>query len=75
MHRGRKCGHLTTIYRSHTEDLIEYNNPIFDTHVDQHDAIQCRTACVANIKATPAKRAHYKTGLQVVKQQWRPHRS
>jgi len=66
---------------SRTEgDLIEFDNPIFDTntgdlwshYVDQHDAMS-DSMCIELDQSDSSEESSAQTGPQIVKQQWRPH--
>jgi len=68
MCRGRKCGYLHST-GNHTEDLIEFDNPIFDTRVDQHDTMS-DSMCIELDQSGSSEES---SGPPVVKQQWRSH--
>ena len=66
---------------SHPEDLIQFDNPIFNKHTaalrsdygdDRHDAMS-DSMCIELDQSDSSEDDSAQTGPQVVKQQWRPH--
>ena len=63
---------------SHTDDDIEFNNPIFDKHTatlrseNEHDAMS-DSMCIELDQSDSSEENLSLAGPQIVKQQWRPH--